>query len=180
MIVIGLIGYKGVGKTTACNLIKKNFSHLNIVQHNFKDALIAELKQNFPNLLEELRLIYKCETIDELFIVKPPAVRYLMQHYGTEVRRGDNPKYWTLLWIENMPTADIVLVDDVRFMNEANAVKSKDGILVRLVRGDLINDDRHASEIEQESIVTDRTIVTCIDEISKLEKHLASIVEFKL
>ena len=47
--IIGLCGYKGSGKTTACNIIKKHLD--DVVQINFKDALIEEIKEKFPDLL---------------------------------------------------------------------------------------------------------------------------------
>ena len=50
-IIIGLTGFKQVGKSTAASHLetKHGFS-----RHNMKDALVAELKQNFPDLLQKL------------------------------------------------------------------------------------------------------------------------------
>lgn len=172
--IIGFIGYKNSGKTTACNIIKSHEDGV-VVQHNFKDGLIRELKQNFPKLLQVLSDVYNM-AIDELFIVKPPAVRALMQEYGTEVRRNDDQNYWVDEWLDNLPTDGMVLVDDVRFGNEAYAIKSSGGILIRLVRKDMVNLDTHKSEVEQDSLVADYTIVSKWGEQDKLEKELCQIL----
>lgn len=171
--IIGFIGLKGSGKTTACNIIKRN---IGAFQHNFKDALVAEIKRNFPDLLNELSNIYRMG-IDDLFKFKPPAMRYLMQNYGTEVRRGDIESYWVIEWLENLPNNLIVLVDDVRFLNEAHAVKTNNGTLIRLVREDIENTDNHQSEVEQDVIVADFTIKTKEGEEDVLEEKLMEIIK---
>ena len=172
--IIGFIGLKGSGKTTACNIIKRN---IGAFQHNFKDALVAEIKTNFPNLLTAISELHQVD-IDELFKLKPPAMRYLMQNYGTEVRRGDIESYWVIKWLERgFPDNRIVLVDDVRFLNEAHAVKTNNGTLIRLVREDIENTDNHQSEIEQDVIVSDFTIKTKEGEEDVLEEKLMEIIK---
>lgn len=105
-------------------------------------------------------------------------MRELMQNYGTEVRRNDDVDYWVKKWESGLDDFDdIVLVDDVRFLNEAETIKNKGGILIRLYRGDLVNTDRHSSEIEQEMIDCNYRIVTCLGEVSKLESELLKIVK---
>jgi hypothetical protein len=74
-----------------------------------------------------------------------------MQNYGTEVRRRDNPDYWTKQWCANLPEG-LIVVDDVRFLNEAEAVKKMGGIIVRLTRPDIKNGGNHQSETEQRQI----------------------------
>ena len=83
--LIGLIGFKQSGKTTAAEYLEsKGFERV-----NFKDCLIDELKQNFPDLLNEIKANMELRglpmSIDKLFLTKPPLVRTLMQNYGTEV-----------------------------------------------------------------------------------------------
>lgn len=170
--IIGFIGLKGSGKTTACNIIKRN---IGAFQHNFKDALVAEIKRNFPDLLNELSNIYRMG-IDDLFKFKPPAMRYLMQNYGTEVRRKDDSNYWIKQWLKKLPNNGIILVDDVRFINEAQTIKARGGKLIRLVREDMINTDNHQSEVEQDLIVTNYVIKTKEGEEDLLEKKLVAFL----
>ena len=163
--IVGLIGLKQVGKSTAATHLKENHG---FVGHNFKDALVKEMKDNFPDLLHEILShtdLYgdlqnhpDLQSVDDLFKFKPPLMRALMQNYGTEVRRGDSRNYWTKQWRLALPPKQDVVVDDVRFINEAKMVKANDGILIRLTRPDVTPTDGHSSEKEQMKIEADYTI----------------------
>lgn len=185
MLVIGFIGYKNSGKTTACNIVRRHIEA--VIQHNFKDGLVEEMKKNLPDTLKILSnlegmmrfLDSNKYSVEQLFKDKPPLMRALMQNYGTEVRRGDNPNYWVDRWIERLPegNVELILTDDVRFKNEAMAVKSQGGILIRLIRPDMVNTDKHQSEVEQDSIVADYEIVSRWGEESVLESKLMDIIK---
>ena len=166
--IIGLIGFKQVGKSTAAKHLEE---HYGFVRHNMKDALVAEIKQNFPDLLREIaestyRFRYMNssvppECVDKLFIEKPPLMRALLQNYGTEVRRKDDDGYWTTQWEKKLRVKyeyENIVTDDVRFLNEADAVKMQKGILIRLTRPDITTGGSHASETEQLEIEADYTI----------------------
>ena len=165
--LVGLIGFKQVGKTTAASYLQDQYG---FVRHNFKDALVAEMKDRFPDLLEELSSIYVM-TIDELFSQKPPAMRALMQNYGTNVRRVDKDSYWTDKWFSELPCGNVV-VDDVRFINEADCIKEAGGVLIRLVRPDVLSGGNHVSETEQLDIVADHTIESLADDYISLYTEL--------
>lgn len=181
--IIGLIGLKQVGKTTAADHLVEN---QDFTKHNFKDALVAEIKQNFPDLLNEIYLQDSKEwnngipptDKDHLFRTKPPLMRTLMQNYGTEVRRGDNPNYWIKQWRDKMPSGDVV-VDDVRFQNEADMVTTNGGILIRLERSDVEAGDMHASEVEQANIATKYTIEAAKGDFDSLYNQLDGIIELE-
>ena len=188
--IIAFTGKKQSGKTTACIALRERY---NVVQRlNFKDALIKEIKQNFPDLLREIASRYYAfsdnevfigeDAIDSLFRIKPPLVRTLMQNYGTEVRRGDDPDYWVMQWklalVELLQEDEtIVVVDDVRFKNEAEAVRAHGGIIIRLNRTDMESTDGHVSETEQDTIVADYTIETGAGMQDELARKLYEIVE---
>lgn len=200
--IIAFVGFKQVGKTTASQYLIDKYS---FVRHNFKDALIAEIKEKFPDLLRQIakespreRLLFKTGdveltngsiipidathlTVDELFTHKPPLMRALMQNYGTEVRRGDDDYYWTNRWrlkgAEYYREGKSVVVDDVRFLNEAEAVKVQQGIIIRLTRPDLPTGGAHRSETEQLQIEADYTIECEAGDFEKLYKELDEIVK---
>lgn len=182
--LIAFVAPKQFGKSTACSILKDHWGE-EVVQVNFKDALVTELKQNFPDLLKEIAAdYYSCtkeavnkSDIDNLFQVKPPLLRTLMQNYGTEVRRKDNPEYWTLQWLKALPLHKHILVDDVRFINEAVMIKNTHGILIRLDRTDLISTDTHLSETEQQDIVCDYTITVGEGEFEELKRQLLTITD---
>lgn len=162
-------------------MLKKHIP--NVVQINFKDALVQEIKDNFPDLLKEIHSMYynSDEPVDYLFQTKPLLMRALMQSYGTDVRRKDNPNYWTDKWQKTAGHEMLfhkknILTDDVRFMNEAQSVKEAGGVLVRLVRPDLPDNDMHISEQEQKKIKCDYVVEVGKGELDKLEYELIKIL----
>ena len=195
MMIIGLVGFKQSGKSTAAKYLEEKYG---FVRHNFKDALIAELKQNFPDLLnaianttqEYIKPEDRVDITDLLFEMKPPLIRTLMQNYGTDVRRKDNPHYWTTAWMMGVAKhfeeeEYNIVVDDVRFMNEANTIRSFGSLLsvpyeqkiIRIMREDITTGGDHQSETEQLAIEADHTIQTAPGDFQGLYKALDDIMQ---
>jgi hypothetical protein len=181
--IIAFTGFKQSGKTTATKHLEKKY---NFVRLSFKDALIKELKQNFPDLLdtmvaEHMKMGWQeISSIDDLFLIKPPLVRNLMANYGTEVRRKENPDYWVNEWWGAYKMNYVlknVVVDDVRFLNEAKEIKSNYGIIIRIVRTDITSGGDHSSETEQLQIRVDYTIEVGPGENEKLYEELDKILK---
>lgn len=183
--VLAFTGLKGSGKSEACKYIESIAP--NVVRINFKDALVQEMKERLPDVLRRLSEQYQC-TIDELFATKPPIMRELMQNYGTEVRRGDNPNYWTDQWIEAAYEENrfdhAVLVDDCRFLNEASAVRKLGGMVIRIERPDIAAHDTHQSETEMDQIAVDYTVQSITGDLegmyAQLDVILAQLLEKEL
>lgn len=171
--IIGLTGFKQVGKSTAAKYLESK----GFVRHDFKDALVAEIKEKFPDLLEEIRYTESETEVGNLFQTKPPLMRALMQNYGTEVRRGDDPDYWVKKWAKNSYGHAKIVCDDVRFLNEASKVKERGGIIIRLTRPDMPTGGTHRSETEQLEIVADHTIECEAGDFEKLYRELDKIVD---
>lgn len=181
--LIGFTGLARSGKSTASqHLIERGF-----IKVNFKDALVEELKKNFTPLLEEIVTYYvqhehEAYTVDELFFVKPPLVRKLMQCYGTEVRRGDDFLYWIKQWAAKVDAllaeGKNVVVDDVRFLNEAWSIHGdRPGKVIRIERTDMPSTtDNHQSESEMASISADYTIRTDQGDLPGLYKQLDEVI----
>lgn len=150
---IGLTGKKGAGKTEAAKyLASKGFVRL-----NFKDALIGEIISNFKPLLDDFCVHHNTD-IAGLFQTKPMMMRHLMQCYGTEVRRGDDPQYWVNQYEKVLDATVDTVTDDVRFKNEAGAVWRAGGKVIRIVRKGQESTDTHISEKEMDEIEPDITI----------------------
>lgn len=159
--IISFTGYKRSGKSESAKFLEKfGFERI-----NFKDSLIDEIRQNFPDLLK---------VIGDDFENKPPAVRTLLQNYGTEVRRRDNPNYWTDKWISKVRDKENVVVDDCRFLNEAEAIKNLGGIIIRIIRPGFTGDS-HQSETEQNNISVEHTIIA--DSKKSLIQQVSEIYE---
>lgn len=182
--LIGLVGFKQSGKSTAASYLESKYG---FVRHNFKDALIAEIKQNFPDLLNEIvntendfRSITGQNELcwSNIFTEKPALIRTLMQNYGTEVRRKEKDSYWTDKWLEKYLTIEKqnVVVDDVRFLNEASRIKGQTGIIIRIIRTDITTGGDPSSETEQIQIQADYTIEVNPGEHEKLYKALDDIM----
>jgi hypothetical protein len=78
------------------------------------------------------------------------TVRRILQWWGTEYRRAQDHDYWTKAWgrkIEQFDLDDVhVLIDDVRFMNELDAIKQHGGLIVKIERPGFDGANNHASE----------------------------------
>ena len=149
MILIGLSGKLGVGKSTiARNLV----SRLN----NWQIASFADLlKQEAAKLYGfDVRLAYT-EQGKATSIPLPNggsmSLRELLQWYGTDVVRAKNRDYWVQTMTQHLAVIRDkvagVVIDDVRFPNEAALVLRRKGLLVRIEPyPDYALTSRHASE----------------------------------
>lgn len=189
--IIGFTGKMGSGKTTACDMVKQSLA--NVSHINFKDALIKELRLFFPDVLRAVATDvagerlggWQTEPTDviediemNLFYEKPPVIRALMRNFGTELRRSSDPEYWIKKWKETVTYTDgkHVVTDDVRFVNEAEAVREFGGIVIRIARTDITDTGTHQSESEMDNIVADHTISVGKGELDKLRTELNTIV----
>lgn len=173
--IYAFTGKKRSGKSTASKYIGGT-------RRNFKDRMVLEMKKRLPNHMKSIAKVMELLTgevwtIERLFDEKPEPFRTLMQDYGTGVRRGDDPDYWVKLWKEMVRmTGGDVVVDDVRFLNEAAAVKELGGIIIRINRIDMEQDgDTHQSEVEMDQIVADHTINVMTGDFETLYAELDKI-----
>lgn len=78
------------------------------------------------------------------------TVRRILQWWGTEYRRTEDPDYWTKAWTKKIEGFDLdnihILIDDVRFMNELDTVRAKDGLIIKIERPGFNGAGNHASE----------------------------------
>lgn len=172
--IIGLTGKKGHGKTTAKDAIAKHFEVTNI---NFKDALVKTMREKLGRTLSLMAETYGM-TVDELFVNKPPMMRTLMQEVGTEIYRGIRDDWWVLEWYKSISDVEgTILVDDVRFKNEAMILKAKGGVLVRIVREGYDDNiaTNHASETEMDGLEVDHTITATNKE--ELEEKIYQLIK---
>ena len=88
------------------------------------------------------------------------SARHAMQTLGTEWgRQHIGPGFWVEAWRATMP-ADVgaIVVDDVRFPNEAETIRDMGGIMIRIDRTAAARDVKHASE-NHRAIPTDFEIL---------------------
>jgi hypothetical protein len=144
----------GCGKTTAANLL---------IEHEFA----APLKRAVWNLLNDLGLNgFRYVYTDKEVIIPEIGVsaRHMMQTLGTEWGRACiHPDFWVM--IARAETQRIianggsVVIDDVRFPNEAAMIHDLGGELWEIDRPGITYDGGHSSEGGLEYITPDRVII---------------------
>jgi hypothetical protein len=147
-----------VGKDTVAAIIAQRYRFARL---GFADALKAEVATRLPRTLAILAEMFNetsdladlddpIETPETLLARKPPVVRALLQEYGTEVRRTDDPDYWLVQWRRQAQkiTAPGIVIPDVRFPNEERYIKRQGGVVLLVTRpGIEFNLNGHISEV---------------------------------
>ncbi len=152
MILIGIAGKKQSGKDCLYMAIHNLLRHTHVIARvAFADALKQEVCRGM--LVDRAYL----EAHKENF-------RLILQGWATDFRRklcGDD--YWINRWqeivkgIESTPNL-VIVVPDVRFLNEASIIKKMGGTLIKIERRCRREEDKHKSETEMDSCVADYVI----------------------
>jgi len=135
---IGLMGLAGSGKDTAAK---------GLVKCGYRRAAFADE-------LKSLAFYFGWDG------EKDEAGRRLLQDLGMAARRY-NARFWIQYLNKQLVRdrlRDGIVYTDVRFQNEADYVRSKGGIIVRIVRPEQIAEN-HESELKQCEVAADIEIV---------------------
>jgi hypothetical protein len=141
--LIGLIGKKSSGKDTFGNIL--------INQYNFQKRAFADPLKDCCQLLfnlskEDLNDPILKEKTNSFWNKSP---RQILQIVGTDLFRNHFDKnFWLKLfeqWYLNNQKFNIVCTD-VRYQNEAELIKKLGGIIIKIERPLLQNNDNHDSE----------------------------------
>lgn len=137
MVLIGITGKMGCGK----DFIAKHYLVpfiTKVAKSCFQLSFADQIK---VNVMAKYNIPY-----DEVFIEKTNYTRTLLQHEGTENGRHTNGediwiKYFDS-WMQVLEKKDVsnFITCDVRFKNEVDYIKSKGGIVIKVVA----NDRNHA------------------------------------
>ena len=141
-----------------------------------KKANTFEIFASMEDLVERLNHLrtiylntYSAEEVNDLFVQETVSVtpRLLLQTIGTDIVRAINPDIWINSLFRYYTMSDLTLakmrrkgfspisgfldlpnwiITDVRFPNEAKAIKKKDGIIIRINRESDYNSN-HFSEV---------------------------------
>ena len=111
--------------------------------------LFAEIISKSTGIDKETILGEMKPLLNDNGVFKPTSVRYILQFVGTNIIRNLCPDWHVQKMVEeinNAPT-NLVLVDDVRFPNERNAVEELGGTVFFIMRPDTkIDVSNHESE----------------------------------
>ena len=105
------------------------------------------------------------------------TVRELLQKFGTAIRKEVDPDFWVKALLNRYIDDDIIIAD-VRFPNEAKAIKDAGGLLVRINR-DGAGAGNHISEIALDDY-TDWDLVIdnngTIEDLYKKGKEILNLI----
>ena len=141
MKLIGISGKMGVGKSTVANIIVKQVPGSE--RTAFGDILKRDVAEAY-----QLPLVYLYEAKHTVIHANAErikagwpegrealTVRELLQWYGTDFVRAQNPDYWVVAMREHLRSlrdVPLVVIDDIRFPNEADLIHALGGTLVRI------------------------------------------------
>lgn len=167
-LVLGLIGKKRTGKDTFATVLVEQFGYTRVA---FADPLrqaALELdpivgRPALPGQLAPLSDVRLSDVVDVLGWEKAkdyvPEVRRILQRFGTESIRKIDPDFWITQALRTIDKIDgPVVVTDVRYENEAEAIKRLGGLLGRIVRDVPGATDSHPSETALDDYPTDFTV----------------------
>lgn len=183
-LIIGISGNARVGKDTLSKiLIHHYFSKLKLTCKQFSFAFC--LKKDLEDFLKQ-----KCgvDVWTEDTEIKT-KIRDLLVWYGTTWWRTKDPEHWIKMLdkeISNNQNIDIGIISDVRYVNESEWIKSKNGILIHLIakKNSEIVKPANEHEAKNEPLLLKRAdlileweLLNLSPELSFSNKSLISIVE---
>ena len=151
--ILGISSKKQGGKTTTIDHLKKQLMS-DYAVHCFADSLKIVVVQCFIPAGTKPKGMSSIDWVEHNKDFVVPAlgmnVRQLLQFFGTDIVRGIWSEAWVNAWknrVLDSKSAKYVLVGDVRFPNEVQAIQSIGGKVIRLTRAPH-PEDAHASETE--------------------------------
>lgn len=127
-------------------------------------------------LIEQLKWLEPGKSVKDEFSA-PRSPRQIMQWWGTEYRRAySGPDYWTRalkarVHIQQQSHQFRHVISDVRFANEAAAVRALGGVIWDIRRPGVKQQSIHASDVDGSRFAPDLVIHNCHD-----IKHLQGVV----
>lgn len=195
--LVGLIGKKRAGKDTFAAVLVEEFGFARVA---FADPL-KEMAYTIDPLLpaDGTDRYSLCEAVEDMGWERVkdeyPEARRFLQNLGDGVRQFD-PEFWVragmakanalrtesttlYAWAKN-EVATLgpypVVITDVRYPNEADAIRDAGGILVRIVRPGVDDGDTHASETALDRYDADQLVLndTSLTDLQRDARLLAT------
>lgn len=150
--LIGICGYKGAGKTTVVHSAifdpTRLCKPLPVYQMSFMQTVVEMLEtMGIPTEITRNKTRWN----EPIAILNNKTMRHAVQTLGTEWARGFiGPYVWINITMQHarqtMRQGISVLIDGVRYPEEADAIRAQNGILIAFHRPDLRVDIDHLSE----------------------------------
>lgn len=195
--LLGISGKARSGKNTVCDMIlyciwcnetkQTKFSYSHFVQSMSTVKLYAETTnlsiKSFAYLLKRCISIFIPSSIEqyeytdfknlEIEWLDNMSIRELLQQFGTAIRNGVCKDFWVKALFATYNNRYDWLISDVRFKSEAEAIKSRNGIIIRINRKG-VGAGNHISETDLDDYNFDYTITNndSLDELLIKVKEL--------
>lgn len=137
--VVGISGFARVGKDTAADWLVRNHGFTRVA---FADALRSVLYDMDP-LVRKFVDLFGWE---EAKLAPRLRVRTKLQDLGKAVRDHVDPDAWIDAGFAKMRTGCRYVLSDVRYPNEAVAIRARDGVVLRIERPGIGPANDHDSE----------------------------------
>jgi hypothetical protein len=166
--IIGICGAAGSGKDAAAAVL---IARRGFIKRSFAQALREEVRRamidrEYCNAIWErmpptLQVAFSCchsdGDLDPWAKPTSPGMRVVLQHWGTEFRRAQDPDYWVKADAMAIPPQGCFVYTDVRFPNEEKHIRSLGGRLYRVERAG-VTGNGHISESYWPHFVVDGVI----------------------
>lgn len=205
-IIIGLTGLAGAGKDTVADTL---VTHAGFVKIAFAKALRLEVAGAFrlgghEHILSERinkerpqALLALCQCQDPAFVALVSRIedtpshyefmrrfrtpRQIMQLWGTEYRRAQQPNYWSTKVAMHVAAGisdgvDRWVITDCRFDNEAQAIRSLGGEIWQVVRPGLVSvEGGHASQTDGAAFEPDAVLFNGTDVVGLMHTSMRAL-----
>lgn len=206
--IIGFSGKIASGKSTLSRMVAKHIAGDNYRVLSYATALKQEVQDIYTrvnsvnydpsadpfwkgvpsNEIDHIVSLVKDDVAQGIIHTstdRSPLSRHLVQRWGTSIRRNQDDQYWVKKFnqvVNCIDPAALIVVDDVRFTNEAENILTQGGQLVRINVDDKVRRNRlmardgntaavmssHASETELDNT---RDLFDVWVDITKEEPH---------
>lgn len=155
--LIGLLGRKRCGKDTVASFLNQEYGFQRLA---FADPMKAIIRAIDPYVNEFGARLSDIDLEEDALKKAYPEYRRLLQRLGTEaVRENISQTFWIDLLLRKAADYDNVVVSDVRFPDEAQAIRNAKGQIWKIERPGTFFEDSHASEAQVDLISYDRLII---------------------
>jgi len=159
MKIIGFSGKKQSGKSTAVHdLIRRIESQKGAVEQLPFAAFLKEIVRRCFNIDPAL---FETDAGKNQEFAAGITIRQLLQYIGTDIFRELDKNAWVNAWRSHVADYNkyewsknsVILVPDVRFPNEVEAIQAEGGKVIRLSRAPFAELDTHESEMALDNFV---------------------------
>lgn len=201
--VIGVSGKMGSGKNEVANMlsyllfINPNGTYRGyefqkkLYEAYIRNGIYSQAKFKFPNIHSFAENLKKCTSICtgiDYHLLEDRAIkeseidwlglthRQLLQWFGEAIRRQINENFWILSMFSTYSDSNFWIISDVRYKNEAEAIREKGGFLIRLLRLES-QSNTHISETDLDDypnfdvlILNDSSLESLFEKVKELVK----------